>query len=437
MSVLLGNGDGTFTLKSSPAVGNAPYSFAIGDFNGDGILDMAVANCGNCSYFSYNSNTVTVLLGNGDGTFTTKSTLTVGTAPEFVAIGDFNGDGIPDLAVTNGSDNTITVLLGNGDGTFTTKSTLTVGAAPRFLVVSDFNGDGIPDLAVANSGDSTVTVLLGNGDGTFSFKSSPAAAPSNLVLVVGDFNGDGIPDLATANEGVVTVLLGNGDGTFTAKTSSATDYYYVGIVVGDFNGDGILDLALSSCGSHCGGVNQVPVLLGNGDGTFSTGPMLTPGYLPFSLAVADFNGDGTQDLASASFDDDTVTVLLNNISETATATLSNVSISGTETHLIEASYPGDTNFSASTSSTLPLLAAKVTTTLTLSSNSNPDSVAVLPTFTATLSPYSLASITTDGETVTFYEGWNSCGHGNTLLRCSYVVHAATVQGPGWNLLNHG
>jgi hypothetical protein len=411
MSVLLGNGDGTFTLKSSPAVGNAPYSFAIGDFNGDGILDMAVANCGNCSYFSYNSNTVTVLLGNGDGTFTTKSTLTVGTAPEFVAIGDFNGDGIPDLAVTNGSDNTITVLLGNGDGTFTTKSTLTVGAAPRFLVVSDFNGDGIPDLAVANSGDSTVTVLLGNGDGTFSFKSSPAAAPSNLVLVVGDFNGDGIPDLATANEGVVTVLLGNGDGTFTAKTSSATDYYYVGIVVGDFNGDGILDLALSSCGSHCGGVNQVPVLLGNGDGTFSTGPMLTPGYLPFSLAVADFNGDGTQDLASASFDDDTVTVLLNNISETATATLSNVSISGTETHLIEASYPGDTNFSASTSSTLPLLAAKVTTTLTLSSNSNPDSVAALPTFTATLSPYSLASITTDGETVTFYEGGTAVGTG--------------------------
>ena len=103
VSVLLGNGDGTFTLKSSPTVGDAPYSFAVGDFNGDGILDLAVANCGDCSYLNYNSNTVTVLLGNGDGTFTTKSTLTVGTAPEFVAVGDFNGDGIPDLAVTNGA----------------------------------------------------------------------------------------------------------------------------------------------------------------------------------------------------------------------------------------------------------------------------------------------------------------------------------------------
>ena len=88
----------------------------------------------------------------------------------------------------------------------------------------------------------------------------------------------------------------------------------------------------------------MPVLLGNGDGTFSAGPMLNTGYLPFSLAVADFNGDGTQDLASASFDDDTVTVLLNQITETATATLSNVSVSGTETHLVEASYPGDTSF---------------------------------------------------------------------------------------------
>ncbi len=412
MSVLLGNGDGTFTLKSSPAVGDAPYSFAIGDFNGDGILDMAVANCGDCSYLNYNSNTVTVLLGNGDGTFTTKSTLTVGTAPEFVAVGDFNGDGIPDLAVTNGSDNTVSVLLGNGDGTFTTKSTLTVGTAPRFLVVSDFNGDGIPDLAVANSGDSTVTVLLGNGDGTFSIKSTPTAAPSNLVLVVADFNGDGVPDLATANDGEVTVLLGNGDGTFTAKTSSAPNYYYVSIVVGDFNGDGIPDLALSSCGSHCGGAPQpVPVLLGNGDGTFSAGPLLNTGYLPFSLAVADFNGDGTQDLASASFDDDTVTVLLNGITETATATLSNVSLSGTGTHQVDASYPGDTNFSGSTSGTVSLLAAQLATTLTLTSSQNPSGLGSSVTLTATLSPYSQGSFTTNGETVTFYNGGTSIGTG--------------------------
>ena len=407
MSVLLGNGDGTFTLKSSPAVGDAPYSFAIGDLNGDGILDMAVANCGNCSYLNYNSNTVTVLLGNGDGTFTTKSTLTVGTSPEFVAIGDFNGDGIPDLAVTNGSDDTVSVLLGNGDGTFSTKSTLTVGTAPRFLVASDFNGDGILDLAVANSGDSTVTVLLGNGDGTFSIKSTPAAATSNLVLVVGDFNGDGISDLATANYGVVTVLLGNGDGTFTAKTSPATAYYYVGIVVGDFNGDGILDLALGSCG-HCG-ATLVPVLLGNGDGTFSAGPVLNTGYLPFSLAVADFNGDGTQDLASASFDDDTVTVLLNQITETATATLSNVSVSGTATHLVEASYPGDSNFSGSTSNTVNVAVSQIPTTLQLYSSVNPSMQGAPITLTAVLSPYDSGSYNATNETVSFYNGGTVLG----------------------------
>ncbi len=432
MSVLLGNGDGTFTLKSSPAVGDAPYSFAIGDLNGDGILDMAVANCGNCSYLNYNSNTVTVLLGNGDGTFTTKSTLTVGTAPEFVAIGDFNGDGIPDLAVTNGSDNTVSVLLGNGDGTFTTKSTLTVGTAPRFLVASDFNGDGILDLAVASQDDNTVTVLLGNGDGTFTLKSSITVGNLNIVLAVGDFNGDGIPDLATAGfNSEVTVLLGNGDGTFTIKTSPAPDYFYVGMVVGDFNGDGILDLALGSCG-HCG-ATLVPILLGNGDGTFSAGPLLNTGYLPFSLAVADFNGDGTQDLASASFDNDTVTVLLNGITETATATLSNVSVSGTETHLVEGSYPGDANFTGSTSGTVALTTPSQTaTTLNLTSSLNPASYGNQITLTATLSPYSLGIFSTKGETVTFYNGGTSIGTGTlsngmaTLLISSLPVGTDTL-----------
>ncbi len=319
---------------------------------------MAVANCGACGPFNYFSNTVSVLLGNGDGTFTTKSTPTVGTSPEFLAVGDFNGDGILDLAVSNMTDNTVTVLLGSGDGTFTTKSTSATGVQPKSVVVADFNADGILDLAVV-SWDGTLTVLLGNGDGTFTLKSSISVGTYNIVLVAGDYNGDGIPDLATAVGGFgLTVLLGKGDGTFTTQTSPAPGYYYISMVSGDFNGDGILDLALSSCGYNCGGAPQpVPVLLGNGDGTFTAGPLITFGDTSHGLAAADFNGDGTEDLASVSYDDYTARALLNQITETATATLSNVSVSGIATHQVLASYPGDTNYSSSISSTVPLLAS--------------------------------------------------------------------------------
>ena len=298
----------SFANSSTPAVGNEPAAVTVGDFNGDGKADLAVANG--------SSGTVTVLLGNGDGTFTAAagSPITVGSRPVSVAVGDFNGDGKADLAVANYVDNTVTVLLGNGDGTFTAAgSPIVVGNGPESVVVGDFNGDGKADLAVANNGDNTVTVLLGNGDGTFTAAGSPIVVGNGATSVaVGDFNGDGKADLAVANygSGTLTVLLGNGDGTFAAAAGS-------------------------------------PITVGNNAS---------------AVAAGDFNGDGKADLAVANWGDNTVTVLLAQVTETATAAISGVSIPGAGTHNVDASYAGDSNFGASTSSTIPLTGTASQTT---------------------------------------------------------------------------
>jgi hypothetical protein len=391
LTIALGNGDGTFTTKSTLTFSFSPFGLAVGDFNGDGIPDLAVSG-----YLS-GVGSVAVLLGNGDGTFTTRSTISDGETPLSVAVGDFNGDGIPDLVTADAVGNAVTVLLGNGDGTFTTGSTFVVGSFPYSVAVGDFNGDGIPDLAVANVNDNTVSVLLGNGDGTFTTKSTPAAGGHPLSVVVGDFNGDGIPDLATANNtgNTITVLLGNGDGTFTLKSTPAVGSSPDSVAIGDFNGDGIPDIATSST-----------VLLGNGDGTFAAQPLPSTGDSN-TVTVGDFNGDGAPDIAMSSG-----TVLLNEfLATTATAALNNVSVSGSSTDQVEATYPGDTNFASSTSSSVSLLATPVATTLELSSSANPSMYGYLVTFTATLSPYSSAGFTTNGDTVTFYSGGKSIGTG--------------------------
>jgi len=312
-----------FLNSSNPTTGVEPVSVAVGDFNGDGFPDLAVAN--------YGSNTVTILLGNGNGTFTQAvySPVTVGNGPVSVVVGDFNGDGIPDLAVANQASNTVTILLGNGNGTFTqaTYSPVTVDYNPVSLVVGDFNGDGIEDLAVVNNvslvySGSTVTVLLGNGNGIFTkaVNSPVATGFSPTSISVGDFNGDGILDIAMVNADLVVVngspivciLLGNGNGTFTqAVYSQATTVSPSSITVGDFNGDGILDLAVVSDVSY----GTMAILLGNGNGSFTQAPVsvATVGLNPISVAVGDFNGDGIPDIAVANdYYDGTVTILLGN-----------------------------------------------------------------------------------------------------------------------------
>jgi hypothetical protein len=279
--VFLGNGDGSFQPARTFAAGAVPLSVAVGDFNGDGIPDLAVAD----GAVYGGTPGVDVLLGNGDGTFQPAHTFAAGVFPDSVVVGDFNGDGIPDLAVADGGDQQgngqgVSLLLDNGDGTFQAPRTFSAGITPDSLVVGDFNGDGIPDLAVANAGmrehqnrDGSVSVLLGNGGGTFQPAVTYAAGVAPVALAMADFNGDGIPDLVFANYyGGARVLLGNGDGTFqTSPISYVGGSDSVSVAVGDFNGDGRADLALAAASPNPG----VSILFN--DGNWPAGPRSTPG----------------------------------------------------------------------------------------------------------------------------------------------------------------
>ncbi len=302
VSVLLGNGDGTFQPQVTYAVGSDPSSIVAGDFNGDGHLDLAVANS--------SSNDVSVLLGNGDGTFKPQVTYAVGTDPSSIVVGDFSGDRHLDLAVANEDPNgpgTVSVLLGNGNGTFQLQVTYAVGSVPISIAAGDFNGDGHLDLAVANASSNDVSVLLGNGNGTFKPQVAYAVGSDPLSIVAGNFGGKGPVDLAVGDYASddVSVLVGNGNGTFQAAQKYLVAGAPISMVAGDFNGGGKLELAVQS-------VNGIQILAGNGDGTFqpaaTVAAVVSPGL--GSMVTGDFNGDDRIDLAVATNYD--VSILLGN-----------------------------------------------------------------------------------------------------------------------------
>jgi thiamine pyrophosphokinase len=309
ISILLGTGIGTFGAATNFGVGTAPRSVAIGDFNGDGKSDLAVAND--------NSNNVSILLGTGTGTFGAATNFAAGTQPFSVAIGDFNGDGKSDLAVANFnfSSNNVSILLGTGTGTFGAATNFAVGANPESVAIGDFNGDGKSDLAVANFGSNNVSILLGTGTGTFGAATNFAVGTNPSSVAIGDFNGDGKSDLAVANQNSnnVSILLGTGTGTFGAATNFATGTVPASVAIGDFNGDGKSDLAVAIYAT-----NNVSILFGTGTGTFGAATNFAVGSGPAFVATGDFNGDGRTDLAVANNNSSNVSILLN---ATATGTL--------------------------------------------------------------------------------------------------------------------
>ena len=299
MSVLLGIGDGSFQQQQIVFVGHGPDAVAVADVNGDGTPDLVVAN--------RLDNTVSVLSGNGDGTFQAPVTFAVGAAPVAVAVADLNGDGTLDIITANRDSGTVSVLSGDGHGSFRPQQAFAVGAFPLAIAVADVNGDGIPDIVSANYRDNTVSVLLG-GNGTFQQQQTFVVGQGPDAVAVADVNGDGIPDIVSANyrDNTVSVLLG-GNGTFGQQQTFAVGAGPASLAVADVNGDGRFDLVTANTSD-----NTVSVLLGNGAGTFQGQQTIAVAARPFAVAVADLNGDGAPDLVTANEYDKSVSVLLGN-----------------------------------------------------------------------------------------------------------------------------
>ena len=293
-----------FFSGSTVTVGNAPTAAVAGDFNGDGFADLAVVN--------YNDATVSVLLGNGDGSFSPQALYATGTHPLAIATTDLNADGNPDLVVVNQGANTVSILLGSGNGAFLSQVAYAVGHTPAWVVAGDFNDDGRMDLAVTNGKDNNLSILLGKGDGTFQSQTTYATSLSPSGLAVGDFNGDGQLDLAATviNSNAVSILLGRGDGSFGTHAEYATGVYPYSVATADLNADGKLDLAVAN--QDATGAGTVSVLLGNGNGTFRAPVGYFDGQLSRGAAITNLNGDSAPDLAIPNRTSQNLSLLLGN-----------------------------------------------------------------------------------------------------------------------------
>lgn len=290
ISVFLGFGNGTFPPGVQYGAGNTPESVAIADLNADGKLDIVCANYGN---------TVSILRGNGNGTFQSAVNYGLGAANRgyFVAIGDLNSDGKPDLAIATASNYNVAILLGNGDCTFQPAVNFGAGVTPIAVAIGDVNLDGQPDLAVANGDDNKISVLLGNGDGTFQPTINFPVSTNQRSIALGDINGDGKLDMFVGTSTDVWIFLANGPGTFHPAFNNG-GYGGGSIALGDINGDTKLDV-----------ISRSGILLGNGNGTFQP-PVQSQGFEE-SVTLGDLNADGKLDVASTYYSQNKVYAFLN------------------------------------------------------------------------------------------------------------------------------
>src|SRR5271157_19069 len=388
VSVLLGNGDGTFQSALTYPAGNSPVSVAVGDFNKDGKPDLAIAgDCGSstCSQ----PGEVSILLGNGDGSFQSAATYTVGYSPSSIVAGDVNGDANLDLVIANAcgkdsscqSNGTATVLLGDGKGGFTSGGDVQLGNSPSAVTLGDLNGDGAVDLVAAYRADNKVGVLLGNGDGTFKPQVTYQVGTAPSAVVVADFNGDGKRDVAVANfkDSKVSVLFGNGDGTLQTAVHYAVGVGPESLVAIDPNNSGHADLVsangnggLSPQGSD---VTVLRNLAGDpGTDMSSTAIARTNGASPSTYGdsltfTATVSGDGTHGTPTgtvaftdngASFDPGCDGAVLTPVGDgnTATARCTTTLLSaGTHAALV-AKYNGDSSYATSSGTLVPAQVVK-------------------------------------------------------------------------------
>ncbi|MFC1572692.1 FG-GAP-like repeat-containing protein [Candidatus Eisenbacteria bacterium] len=304
VSVLLGLGDSTFAAAETYATGDNPMAIAIGDFDADDAPDLAVAN--------RNSDNISVFMNQGDGTFGAAVFYVAGDGPASAAIGDLDGDDVLDLVVGNVYATDFAVFLGQGDGTFAAASFQSTGGfRPTFVAIGNLNGDAFPDLALAAFeplyGDGYVLVFTGDGDGTFGALTDYATGDTPYWVAIGDLNDDDVADLAVAVTygDEISVYLGLGSGWFDTPVFYSIDGGPASVVIEDMDGDTVPDLVTANDTSH-----SVAVLIGVGDGTFSAADYFQSGVEPMSGVIGDFNDDDVPDVVSAHWSAYHVGVLL-------------------------------------------------------------------------------------------------------------------------------